>query len=133
MRYQQTGLSFSRARPPSLCFALTNSRVEVRDHRSERDNDQLNGLAPFRPLKNLQSIPPCKLKAQTNVLRPSGSSVGCGQRTVFPSGESFKRDATSSPNSICASLVNPVVGTAYQQGKKKTHIGSRTNLPARFS
>jgi len=33
---------------------------------------------------------------------------------------------------MCTSLVKPVVGTAYQQGKKKTHIGSRTNLPARF-
>ncbi len=107
MRYpnlEQTGLSFSWAWPPSLCFELTNSRVEVRDHRSERDNEQLNDLAPFRPLINLQSIPPCKLKAQTNVLRPSGSSVGCDQRTVFPSGESFRCDATSSPNSMCASL-----------------------------
>lgn len=39
-------------------FGLTNCRVEIGYHRSESDNDQLNGLAPFRPLdKVLQSIP----------------------------------------------------------------------------
>lgn len=36
----------------------------------------------------------------------SGSSEGCGHSTLVPSGESLRRDATFSPNSMRASLEN---------------------------
>jgi hypothetical protein len=46
----------------------------------------------------------------------SGSSLGCGQSTIFPSGESFKRDATASPNSMHASLLH---GDNWQEEERK--------------
>jgi hypothetical protein len=45
------------ARPSwAYVFALTNCRIEIGDHRSERDDDQLDGLAPFRPLENVRAV-----------------------------------------------------------------------------
>jgi hypothetical protein len=39
-----------------LFTLLTDSRIKVGDNRSEYDNGQLDGLAPFGPLKCIRSI-----------------------------------------------------------------------------
>ncbi len=52
----------------------------------------------------------------------SGSSLGCGQRTIFPSGVSFRRDATLSPNSMRASLFHGLStrGTGKRKENRRT-------------
>lgn len=40
----------------AFLFLLTDSRIKVSGNRSEYDGGQLDGLAPFGPLKSIKSI-----------------------------------------------------------------------------
>ena len=87
------------------------ARVKVRDHRRERDDEELEVLARIGPLIQtpfLRKTSSPHLTENLTFWGSSGSSLGCGQSTFFPSEESFNRLATRSPNSMRASLVGIV-------------------------
>ena len=120
-------------RPFLFVAPLTDPRIKVGDNRSEYDDGQLDSLAPFGPLKGISVNIMCSVTFGRTFCGSSGSSLGCGQSTIFPSSESFNRDATVSPNSMRASLSHGDKRQEDKENQTGTHLGSRTSRPAHSS